>query len=62
MIEEDYDFTCPYCISENSVVLDLSGGIKQSFVQDCAVCCKPIQITVQFENDEISDFSAEPLD
>lgn len=62
MIEEDYDFICPYCTAENSVSLDLSGGIKQSFVQDCTVCCKPIQITVQFENDEVSDFSAEPLD
>ena len=62
MIEQDYDFECPYCGIENSVRLDMTGGRKQSFIQDCTVCCKPIQITLQFENGEIVDFSAEGQD
>ena len=62
MIEEDYPFSCPYCGEELSVRLDASGGRKQSFIQDCEVCCKPIQITVKFENGEVSDFSAQASD
>jgi len=62
MIEQDYNFDCPYCGVENSVRLDVTGGNKQSFVQDCVICCQPIQITVQFENDELIDFSVERED
>ena len=62
MIEQDNDFECPYCGAENSVRLDVTGGRKQSFVQDCATCCKPIEISIQFENGELADFSADRMD
>lgn len=62
MIEQDYDFACPYCGADNSVSLDMTGGSKQSFIQDCTVCCKPIQIRLQFENGKLADFSAEEQD
>ena len=62
MIEPDYDFECPYCGVENSIRLDATGGRKQLFVQDCAVCCKPIQIYVEFENSEVAHFSADRQD
>jgi len=62
MLEQDYDFDCPHCSGGNSVKLDVSGGSKQSFIQDCEVCCKPFQITVQFENGALIDFSADPQD
>lgn len=59
MIERDYDFQCPYCGVDLSVRLDRTGGKSQQFVQDCETCCRPIQITVEFENGEVSSFSAE---
>ncbi len=62
MVEQDCDFECPYCGGENSVRLDVTGGRKQSFVQDCTVCCQPIQISAEFEDDEITHFSAERQD
>ena len=77
MIEQNYDFACPYCGTDNSVSLDMTGGSKQSFpnpkgllcrglckscIQDCTVCCKPIHISLQFENGELADFSAEQQD
>ena len=58
MVEQDYDFECPYCGVENSVRLDVTGGNRQAFVQDCVTCCQPIQIIVKFEEDELVDFSA----
>ena len=62
MIEQDYSFSCPNCGEELSVRLDRTGGKDQSFIQDCEVCCKPIQIAVRFEGEEVTWFSAETGD
>jgi transcription elongation factor Elf1 len=62
MLEEDYSFSCPYCGESLSVRVEAGGGKKQAFIQDCEVCCKPIQIRVQFEGGEVTDFSAEAGD
>lgn len=62
MLEETYPFSCPHCGVDLTVQLDVSGGRKQLFVQDCEVCCKPIQISVEFKGEEVVSFSAEPTD
>jgi hypothetical protein len=36
---------CPYCGEEIELFLDEGGG-AQVYVEDCQVCCKPMQITV----------------
>ncbi len=59
MIEQDYNFTCPACGEELSVRLDLTGGRKQEFVQDCEICCRPYQIQVEFKGEEVASFSVE---
>ena len=59
MIEEDYPFICPHCGVDLSVRLEAGGGRKQKFIQDCEVCCRPIQIAVEFKGGEVVDFSAE---
>lgn len=58
MIEQDYPFSCPYCGVDLSVRLEPGGGRKQAFVQDCEVCCRPIQIQVEFSQGEVESFSA----
>ena len=57
--EEDYEYSCPYCGETLSLRVDLSGGKRQSFVLDCEVCCKPIQIRLMIEDGEVTEFSAE---
>ena len=37
---------CPYCGEEVEVDIDESGGSRQSYVEDCPVCCRPWQVTV----------------
>lgn len=59
MIEEDYPFSCPHCGVDLSVRIDASGGAKQEFIQDCEVCCRPIQIQVRLSGDEVIEFSAD---
>ncbi len=62
MIENDYEFSCPYCGEKLSIRIDITGGERQSFVYDCEVCCRPIQIQFEVEADEVLNFSAEPAD
>jgi transcription elongation factor Elf1 len=35
---------CPFCGEAIGVLLDLSGG-EQSYIEDCQVCCQPMQIS-----------------
>jgi len=58
MVEEDYFFACPCCGEELSIRLDPSGGRKQRFIQDCEICCRPMEIEVQFQGGEVDYFSA----
>lgn len=41
---------CPYCGESFETAVDLSAG-SQRYVEDCAVCCRPIEITVQVGDD-----------
>jgi hypothetical protein len=49
MIEE-HAATCPYCGEPIVLELDLSGG-SQVYIEDCAVCCRPMRVAVQVAPD-----------
>jgi len=57
----EYFFTCPYCWEEISMVLDLS-VTAQTYVEDCEVCCNPIEVRYLVEDGAIADFSAQVLE
>jgi transcription elongation factor Elf1 len=57
----EHFFTCPYCWQEISVVLDLSVP-HQKYVEDCEVCCKPIELRYAVEGDEVTEFEANVLE
>jgi transcription elongation factor Elf1 len=56
----EHEFTCPYCGEEISMVLDLSVS-RQTYVEDCEVCCKPIEISFTVEGDDLEGFHAKAL-
>ncbi len=62
MIENDFEFTCPHCGEELSIRLDVTAGERQSFIYDCEVCCRPIQIQFEVADNEVLNFSAEATD
>jgi len=43
------------------MVLDLSVG-RQTYIEDCEVCCKPIEISFTVEDDELASFYAKTLE
>jgi hypothetical protein len=40
------EVTCPYCGESISVWVDEGGGGSQRYVEDCSVCCRPIELAV----------------
>jgi transcription elongation factor Elf1 len=60
-IAVEHFFSCPYCGEEVSMVLDLSVR-RQTYVEDCEVCCNPIEISYSLEDNEISSFAAKVLE
>lgn len=53
-LEPFADITCPYCGETITTRLDLSAG-SQSYVEDCQVCCQPIQMSVRVTDDGALD-------
>ncbi|WP_024771731.1 CPXCG motif-containing cysteine-rich protein [Aquimarina macrocephali] len=51
----EYHFQCPYCWEEISMLLDPSVPY-QVYVEDCEVCCNPIELHPRFENRELVSF------
>ena len=54
---ETITIQCPYCGESYGTVVDLSAG-SQRYVEDCAVCCRPIEIALHVGDDgELMDVS-----
>ena len=56
----EHFFQCPYCWEEISMLLDPSAS--QTYVEDCEVCCNPIEISMRFEEGELTGFSATDIE
>ena len=41
---------CPYCGEAFETSADLSAG-SQHYVEDCAVCCRPIEVRLKVADD-----------
>ena len=47
-MQDEASYFCDCCGEEIFIVLDLSQGTTQEFVEDCPVCCRPNVIRVEF--------------
>ncbi len=59
MNQNEQFFLCPCCGSNMSILLDLSIS-DQTYIEDCEVCCRPLQINFKTNGTEIMDFFAQP--
>lgn len=59
-MEEDVTVTCPHCWETISIRIDLSAG-GQSYVQDCEVCCNPLEIAFRVEYGRAVDVDVRPI-
>ncbi|WP_138433230.1 CPXCG motif-containing cysteine-rich protein [Winogradskyella algicola] len=58
---EEHFFQCPYCWEQISMLIDVSQN-QQTYIEDCEICCNPIQISVTVEAQQIVNFQAENLE
>jgi len=62
MMTEDqfeHSFDCPVCGATTSVMIDRADEDYHR-VEDCNVCCNPIEIRYHLAGGKLEDFSAEP--
>ena len=50
----EIEVICPHCGEVFSVQIDTSEA-EQSLIEDCAVCCRPIHLSVRCRPGEIVD-------
>ena len=53
-------FTCPYCWQTISMIIEPAAE-EQTYIEDCEVCCNPIQVTFSRSPDGLL-FQAEPIE
>ena len=58
---QEHFFQCPYCWESISMLVDIS-QYQQQYIEDCEVCCNPIQIQITTENQEITGFDAQNIE
>jgi|TARA_B100001142_G_scaffold60601_1_gene59683 hypothetical protein len=56
----EYYFDCPHCW-ENQLKLIDSSVNNQSFIEDCEVCCNPLDFNLSIQNNNIVSFSVIPI-
>jgi len=50
--------SCPFCAESMHVLLDLSAG-DQSYIEDCQVCCQPMQVSFVLLDIQRNDLDAQ---
>jgi hypothetical protein len=55
--EIEHFFTCPYCFSNISMILEVLES-RQEYIEDCEVCCRPIIVSFCSPDQENLEFFA----
>ena len=58
---EERAAACPYCGEAITLVLDLSVD-QQSCIEDCEVCCRPMQVSYAAESGVLISLSVDRSD
>ncbi len=52
LLQENVETYCPYCGEAIQLLVDCSIP-EQEYIEDCQVCCRPIQILAQVDSEGI---------
>jgi hypothetical protein len=50
-LESDALYACPSCGEENALGVDPTAGRRQSLIEDCPVCCRPLVFSILVDRD-----------
>ena len=48
----EHRVSCPFCAESMSILVDISAG-DQCYIEDCQICCQPMQVSFQVHDDEL---------
>jgi hypothetical protein len=49
----DSEFLCAYCGETNATTVDPSAGLRQEYVEDCQVCCRPNLLRIEIDPESL---------
>ena len=55
-------FACAGCGEINETLVDPSQGARQSYVEDCQVCCRPWDVRVTYDENGFAAVTVDPED
>jgi len=53
LLTETVRIYCPYCGESIDIVVDASLA-QQHYVEDCSVCCRPMELSVSVDSGQVS--------
>ncbi|WP_321468141.1 CPXCG motif-containing cysteine-rich protein [Halarcobacter sp.] len=56
------ELTCPYCLEAITILLDMGSDYDSEIIEDCEVCCRPIEIKYSFDEDELIYFNYKKIE
>lgn len=57
-MEEPVTVECPFCGESFTTFVDISQG-SQRYIEDCQVCCKPIEMSFKVTNGRVKSVQTE---
>lgn len=54
----EHEVCCPFCGETITLLVDASAG-SQQYIEDCQVCCRPIEVTIEADDDEIESLKVD---
>jgi hypothetical protein len=54
----EHEVACPSCGETITLFIDASAG-HQQYIEDCAVCCRPMQVTIEADDGEVESVKAD---
>lgn len=56
----EHTFMCPHCGAQINMMLEQFYP-EQEYIEDCEVCCNPINIHYKFQGEQLVLFEASPI-
>ena len=57
----EHFFSCPYCWQNRAFLIEEIEG-SHTYIEDCEICCNPIEIEYQFFDNQIKNFNCKSID
>ncbi len=57
---DEIEVNCAHCGEPFTVVVDAAGDHEVTLTEDCAVCCRPMQLTLAVADGELVIMAVEP--